>query len=108
MSTPVDDQFAGEVRRYMGRMDGALSTIADAMVKIARLEERHQETRESLGRAFDRMDKSDEVQSAHTVVIATIQEQIKPLAEVRGWAVSGVLAVFGLVCVAIVGLVLVK
>lgn len=104
----VDAQFAAEVRNYMGRMDGALSTIADAMVKIARLEERHQETRESLGRAFDRMDASDKVQARHTVELATLQEQIKPLKEVRSWVVSGVLAVFGLVGLAVVGLVLVK
>ena len=106
--TTENDTFHTDVRRYISKMDDALEKIADALVKIARLEERHQETRESLGRMGDRMAKSDDIQAAHTVQLATISEQLKPLSEARTWIISGVLAVVGLVGVAVVGLVVVK
>lgn len=105
--TTQNDPFVAEVRQYMGRMDGALSTIADAMVKIARLEERHQETRESLGRAFDRLESVEKRQADDAVVVERIQGRLKPLEEARGWMVTGMIAVVGLVGMAVVGLVLV-
>lgn len=106
----TDDNTAivAEVRTYMQRMDGALTTIADALIKIARLEERHIETRDSLARAFSAIEKVEHEQTEQRVVIAEMRGDMKQLQEVRGWIVSGVLAVAGLVGVAVVGLVVVK
>lgn len=96
------------VERAVSDIRDAVGQIADAMVKIARLEERHQETRESLGRAFERIESVERAQADQRVEIVRLSGEIAPLKESRGWMMSGLLAAVGIVGAAIIGLVLVK
>lgn len=93
------------VERAVQEIRDAVGQIAEAMVAIARLEERHQETRESLGRAFDRLGAIEKTQADHRVELVTLRSDIKPLQESRGWLVTAVLAVVGIVGAAVIGLV---
>lgn len=108
MTTPAESARMQALESAVQDIRDAVGQIAEAMVKIARLEERHQETRESLGRAFDRLDAVEKQQGDTRVELVTIKAEIQPLKESRGWMVSGILGVLSLVGVAMIGLVLVK
>lgn len=107
MSTP-DSHRVEAVERAVSEIRDAVGQIADALVKIARLEERHQETRESLGRAFDRIEAVEKGHADIRVEVVKLDGALKPLQESRGWVVSAGLGVLNAVGLAIVGLVLVK
>lgn len=96
------------VERAVSDIRDAVGQIAQAMDKIARLEERHQETRASLGRAFDRLDSIEKTQGELRVTLVRLEAAIVPLQESRGWMVKGMLALTGLVGFSVIGLVLVK
>lgn len=118
-------------------LEEAVKDIRDAVVTIARLEERHAETREAINRCF----KSAESNAAAIVAVKTeseaayrqiasdatreatmlrsevseiklkltaIEGRMKPLEEMRGFVVKAVIGVVGMVGIALVGLVLVK
>lgn len=118
-------------------LEEAVKDIRDAVVTIARLEERHAETREAINRCF----KSAENNAAAIVAVKTeseaayrqiasdaareatmlrsevseiklkltaIEGRMKPLEEMRGFVVKAVIGVVGMVGIALVGLVLVK
>lgn len=109
MSVSAQDSHRLEtVERAVADIRDAVGQIADAMVKIARLEERHQETRESLGRAFERIEAVERAQSDQRVELVTLKAQIKPLEESRGWMVTAMLGTIGLVGAAALSLVLAK
>lgn len=106
MTLSADQARMHAVERAVQDIRDAVGQIAEAMVKIARLEERHQETRESLGRAFDRLDVSESALHDVRVEIVTLRADIKPLQESRDWIVRGMVGIVSLVGVAVVGLVL--
>lgn len=115
----------------------AVKDIRQATVTIARLEERHAETREAINRCFQSAEKNAEAilavkancesaykQIAHDAAresvalrtevaeinlkLTVIEGRMKPLEEMRGFVVKAVVAVVGLVGAALIGLVLVK
>lgn len=107
-------------------LEDAVKDIRDAVVTIARLEERHAETREAINRCFQsaeknaaailgvKADASAESAALRTEVteinlkLAALEGRIKPLEEARGFLVAAAVSVVGLVGAAMVGLVLVK
>ena len=114
-------------------LEGAVNDIRDAVVAIARLEERHAETREALTRCFAeaeknaiaiiraeqaiaaaREDGSEKIAvlksefEALKYRMAQLESRINPLEELRGVVMRGVWSVVGIVGLALVGLVLAK
>ena len=114
-------------------LEGAVNDIRDAVVAIARLEERHAETREALTRCFAEAEKNaiaiiradqaiaaarDDGNEKIAVLksefealkyrMAQLESRINPLEELRGVVMRGVWSVVGVVGLALVGLVLAK
>lgn len=118
-------------------LEDAVKDIRDAVVTIARLEERHAETREAINRCFQSAEKNASAildvkagaESAYRQIasdatreaaalrsevaeiklkLTAIEGRMKPLEEMRGFVVKAVVAVVGLVGAALIGLVLVK
>lgn len=82
----------------LSMIEKTLEAIRDNLTQLAQLEQKHIETREALGRAFDELDK-------HDGRIRSIEGEMPTLKLTRGWVISGVLGVFALLAVAIVKLV---
>ena len=114
-------------------LEGAVNDIRDAVVAIARLEERHAETREALTRCFAEAEKnSTAILRAEQAIIAAKQDsndklgvlrsefealkfrvaqmeaRLAPLEELRGVVMRGVWSVVGIVGLALIGLVIAK
>lgn len=88
-------------------MRDAVSQIADAVTKIARLEERHSETREGLSRAFSRIERLDARLAEDRLEIERIKGQMEPLKETRKWIVGGIISIVGIVGTAVITLVVI-
>lgn len=95
------------VERAIGEMGRATDKIADALEAIARLEERHSETREAIGRAFREVADMKRDASDARLALESLKGQIAPLQESRRWMIAGMLGVVGLVGAAVIGLVLI-
>ena len=93
----TDDRRLTAVENAVQDIRDAVGQIAEAMTKIARLEERHAETRDALARAFSQIHALREDTDDHKVRFAVLEGQIEPLKEARKWVVSGVMAVVSLV-----------
>lgn len=131
MSIPTLSAAQTEAR--IAALEGAVNDIRDAVVAIARLEERHAETREALTRCFAEAEKNATAILRAEAAIAAVKDsgaervsvlkaefealkaqmsqmegRIKPLEELRTVAMRAVWSLCGLVGVALVGLVLVK
>ena len=114
-------------------LERAIEDIRDAVVTIARLEERHAETREAISRCFQVSEKNTEaIAATNTAILAAkdsarerdtalrteyesmrlqmerIEGLMRPLEELRGFVVRAVIGVVGMVGIALVGLVLVR
>lgn len=96
------------VERAIGELSRATDKIADSLAAIARLEERHVETRDALGRAFKEITQIGQEVSEMRVRIERISGEIKPLVESRQWMMAGLLGVVALVGTAVIGLVLIQ
>ena len=118
-------------------LEDAVKDIRDAVVTIARLEERHAETREAINRCFLSAEKNEaairdmqvsseaayrQLASEATKEAAVLRSEVadiklkltaiegrmKPLEEMRGFVVKAVVGVVSVVGFALIGLVLVK
>ena len=76
----------------------AVKSIRDSLQSLVRLEERHIETKQSINRAFVELKSVDDR-------VKDIEIEIPALKEVRGWIITGVLGVMGLVGIALLTLV---
>ena len=74
---------------------------ADAVEKLVRLEERHQEQREAMNRAFNEIE-------THSRELEDIKIALPPLQETRRWIMTGIIGLVSMVLIALVGLVVVK
>lgn len=86
------------LERSCDDMRAAIFDIRDSLQVLARLEERHGETREALSRAFADIEKLE-------TRVQKIELHLPGLIEMRGWVIMGMLGIAGLVGVALVGLV---
>lgn len=76
----------------------AVKSIDQSLQTLARLEERHAETRDGLERAFGEIkDHEDRIRS--------VESDMPTMRLIRNWIVSGVLGTLGLVGVAVAKLV---
>jgi hypothetical protein len=77
------------VEYRIGVLEGVARDMSDAVQRLVRLEERHVETREALGRAFD------EIKATNARVSTLEQEQpVTKLA--RGWVLAAVVGTISL------------
>lgn len=88
------------VEASLGRIEDAISQIAETMHMLTRLETQHEATAQAVGRVFD---KTDNLEAR----IEAIEVVMPGLKETRSWIVSGVIGVMGLLGVSVLGLVLV-
>lgn len=96
------------LERAMGELSKSTEKIATSVEAIARLEERHVETREALGRAFRESNEIKRELSELRLRMENFAGKLGPLEETRRWMVAALLSVVGLVGTAVIGLVLIQ
>lgn len=107
MSTPDDHRLTlvehavAAIARTNEKTQESLSKMADAMVTLARLDERQSENRDALERVATE-------QAKHAERLRTVEIALPPLVEMRGYVVKALVALCGMVGAALVGLVLIK
>lgn len=101
MATKDIEERVGVVEYAVGEIKESVNKIASAVETLARVEVKHEETREAMSRAFRTLD-------SHEQRITAVEAALPPLKEARGWAVRGLLAIVGMVGIALLGLVLVS
>jgi hypothetical protein len=83
----------GEIRQAVKSIDGSLQILA-------RLEQRHAETRDGLERAFGEI-------ADHEARVRVIESEQPTTKLIKGWVITGVLAGLGMIGLAMVKLVMV-
>ena len=86
------------IRRY--GIEDAVAALADNLKVLTQLEQKHIETREAVGRAFDAIGDQDKR-------IRDIELEMPLLKMVRNWVVAGVVGIVTLVGIALVSLVVI-
>jgi hypothetical protein len=94
----LEQRFAA-IEDAMVNIDNKLDKIADALHILARVEERQAASNERLRTA--ELALADQSQR-----LRTIEVSLPGLVETRRWVVTGVLAGLGMICIAVVNLVL--
>lgn len=94
--TDVRDHRLEAVERDMGEIKQAIQGIAGSLQTLARLEERHQETRDSLSRAFGQIED-------HEQRIRHIERDIPVTKLVRNWVIAAMTGLCGLVLMLMAG-----
>ena len=88
----------------------AVKSIAESLTTLARLEVRHEETRDRIGRAFAEIERSRSAQDIINKDIETraraIEAEMPTMKMTRGWAITGATSAVGILCIAIIALVM--
>lgn len=82
-------------------IEKTLHAIAESLDRLATLEAQHSQTRETLARFFGSIEKYDER-------VARIEREMPTLKLIRGWVISGVISLIGLVALMIAKLFVVN
>ena len=108
---PINNQTEARILA----LEDAVKDIRDAVVTIARLEERHVETREAINRCFAGVEKQSYDVAALRVDIdhikrdlVRVEGRLTVVEELRSAVMRGVWSLVGLVGLAVAGLVFVK
>lgn len=80
-------------------IEKTLAVISDNLRQLASLEQKHVETRESIARAFDKLEK-------HDGRIRDVEMEMPTLKLTRGWIIAGVVGVFGIMGIQLFKIVL--
>ncbi len=75
-------------------LETTLEAVKENLIKLAQLEQKHIETKESLTRAFDSMNDLNKR-------LQTVESEMPTLKLVRGWVIAAVLGIVSLLGVAI-------
>ena len=75
-------------------IEQTLHKIAESLDRLAALEAQHSQTRETLARFFSAIDKYDER-------MVRIEREMPTLKLIRGWVISGVVSLIGIVALMI-------
>lgn len=78
----------------LGMIEETLKAISDSLGQLAALEQKHIETREALGRAFKQLTDQDQR-------LRLVETELPTLKLVRGWVISGVIGVLGMLGIAL-------
>lgn len=80
----------------LAMIEDTLKAIAENLERLAALEQKHLETREALGRAFDAI-------KANETRVRSIELELPTLKLIRGWVIAGVIG-----CASLLGMALFK
>ena len=105
MPTPIQTQAALAEAR-IAAVEAAVGEIRDAIVTIARLEERHTETRAAIAQCTASIQRHEAAVGEMRLQLAGVEGRIKPLEEQRKLVMRAVVYVSGAVGMALLGLVL--
>jgi septal ring factor EnvC (AmiA/AmiB activator) len=83
--TEIRDHRLDAVERDVSEIKQAIQSIAGSLQTLARLEERHQETREALNRSFAQLDD-------HEKRLRVMEHETPINKLVRNWVLAGVTA----------------
>lgn len=84
-----------ELTQYrLTMIENTLKAISENLERLAALEQKHLETREAVGRAFDAIDKIDER-------VRSVEFEMPTLKLIRKWVVTGVLGIVSMLGVAL-------
>lgn len=89
MATPDQNEPDNLTQYRLGMIEKTLEAIRDNLTQLAQLEQKHIETREALGRAFEQINSQD-------VRLRGMEQEMPTLRLVRGWVISGVIGIMGL------------
>lgn len=110
MSDSVLGERVSNVERAVERVSRAVESIDQSLKVLARLEVRHEETRDGLQRCFAEMEKHEALCTAALAKagerIGLVEVEMPTLKLARYWVIAGVTGVIGLLGVAVVHLVL--
>ena len=93
------------VEKAVERISEGVQKIAEYTGKLAVLEERHAETRDGLERAFTAIEKVGREHENTEARLQNIEVVMPGLKETRKWVVGGILAIVGMVGLAMVAIV---
>lgn len=84
------EEGSDQLTQYRLEMiEKTLKAISDNLTKLAALEQKHIETREAVGRAFDALEE-------HDTRIRAVEIEMPTLKLSRKWVFAGVLGIIGL------------
>lgn len=98
-ATAVLDIRVTNLERIVERVSTAVESIDESLKTLTKLDVRHEETAKAVERAFD-------VARDHETRVRLIEVEMPTLKLVRKWALSGMAAFAGALCLAILALVL--
>lgn len=101
MNTPENNEPGSLTQYRLGMIEKTLEAIRDNLTQLAQLEQKHIETREAVGRAFEQIE-------SHDTRLRNVEQEMPTLKLVRGWVVSGVIGIVGLLGVALFRLFTIK
>jgi hypothetical protein len=126
----VLDNRVTNLEKGFDRVSAAVESIAESLTTLTRLEAHHEETRAGVTRAFQAIEKCErnidaledsrvkktDCDNCHNALksvadkqdtrISNIETEMPTLKLVRGWVIAGVVGIIGILCVAIMSLVL--
>lgn len=98
------------LERITAEMSVAVKSIAESLNTLARLEVRHEETRDALGRAFTEIERNKAEQGVINRDVEermrTTEKEMPTLKLTRGWMITGATSALGILGLAIVALVM--
>lgn len=89
MNTPAPQTSDTLTQYRLGMIEQTLKGISETLERLAALEQKHLETREAVGRAFDSLE-------THDARIRAIESEMPTLKLARGWLLSGMVGIIGL------------
>jgi hypothetical protein len=91
----TEHEHADKVTQYRLEMiEKTLQAISENLSKLAALEQKHIETRDAVGRAFDAIE-------GHETRLRAVEVEMPTLKLTRKWVLSGVIGIVSLLAVAI-------
>jgi len=85
----------GTLEASVTEIKSAVSSIDKSLQKLTSLEERHQETRDALNRAFTQIED-------HEVRIRHVEKEAPVTKLVRNWIIAGITGLIGMVALVLV------
>ena len=95
-----DDVLAAKmdhVSSRLGNVESTLSSLAQSMTALVRLEERHDALAKTLDHVHEEVHIHDRRIEAIDTTLGSINGSIAPLVETRKWVITGIMAVIAMV-----------